>query len=177
MPCPPDQTIRHIIVNTKDTATPARRFWIMAGILLILTLIFMERVLFPPPGHALGGLDVRGLFYPWLTVARDAIQAGRLPLWDSNQFGGYPFLSNPQVGLFYPPTWLAILLPVNVGISWYVALHIWLAGAGMLLFVRQMHGGHYMHGSWTGAMLAAVAFAFSGFAAARIFAGLHTYAR
>jgi hypothetical protein len=105
------------------------------------------------------------LFYPWLTTAREAILSGRLPLWDSNQFGGYPFLANPQVALFYPPTWLAILLPTHIGISLYIALHLWLAGVGMLLFVR------HMGGSWLGAGLAALAFMFSGFMTARIFAG------
>ncbi len=130
-----------------------------------LTLLFMSRILWPPAGQAIGGLDVRGLFYPWLTFARDALWNGRLPLWDSSQFAGYPFLSNPQVALFYPPTWLAILLPVGAGISFYVALHIWLAGFGMYLFARDQSG------SRLGALLAGLTFAFSGFMTARIFAG------
>lgn len=152
-----------------------RAGWMYAGILLLLTLIFMGRALFPPAGQALGGLDVRGLFYPWLSTVREAIRAGRLPLWDAYQFSGYPFLSNPQVALFYPPTWLAILLPVNVGIGWHVALHVWLAGVGMLLFTRRWGGA-----SWFAALLAALTFAFSGFMATRIWAGhiglLATYA-
>ncbi|MCB9422149.1 MAG: hypothetical protein H6667_20270 [Ardenticatenaceae bacterium] len=129
------------------------------------TLLFMSRVLWPAAGQAIGGLDVRGLFYPWLSFARDAVWNGRLPLWDASQFAGYPFLSNPQVALFYPPTWLAILLPVAAGISWYVALHIWLAGLGMYLFARDQSG------SRLGALLAGLTFAFSGFMTARIFAG------
>jgi len=125
----------------------------------------MGQTLIPPEGQALGGLDIRGLFYPWLTTAREAIRAGRLPLWDPYQFAGYPFLANPQVGFFYPPSWLALLLPVNVAISWHVTLHICLAGVGMLLLVR------YLTKSWLGALLAALTYAFSGFVAARIFAG------
>ncbi len=136
-----------------------------ALLLLALVLLFMERALLPPVGVALGGWDVRGLFYPWLSTAREAVLSGRLPLWDASLFGGYPFLANPQVGFFYPPAWLAILLPTRIGLSLYVALHLWLAGLGMLLFVRQMGG------TWLGVGLAALTFAFSGFMAARIFAG------
>lgn len=145
--------------------SPRKQCWLFAGLLLLMALIFMERVLFPPPGQAIGGLDVRGLFYPWLDFARASIGAGRLPLWDSYQFGGYPFFANPQVALFYPPTWLAILPPTNLGISWHIVLHIWLAGMGMLLFVRRQSSG------WVGPLLAAIAWAFSGFMSARIFAG------
>ena len=148
-----------------EAASSRRMVWVWGGLLLILTLLYMEKGLFPPAGQALTGHDVRGLFYPWYTTVREALRAGRLPLWDPYEFGGYPFLSNPQVALFYPPTWLAILLPLNVGISFYVALHLWLAGLGMLLFVRSRGG------SWTGAALAGLTFGFSGFFAARISAG------
>ncbi len=135
------------------------------ALLLILSLLFLGRALIPPAGHALGGLDVRGLFYPWWEAAGEATRAGRLPLWDAGQFSGYPFLANPQVAFFYPPTWLAILLPPRIGISLFVALHLWIAGVGMLLWVWSMGG------SQTGAGLAGLAFAFSGFFAARVYAG------
>ncbi len=162
-------------LNASQNVTRRRAGWACAGLLLVLTLFFMERALFPPAGQAVGGLDVRGLFYPWLSAARSAIREGHLPLWDVYQFGGYPFMSNPQTALFYPPTWLAILLPINAGIGWYVALHIWLAGVGMLLFVYHQSGR-----SWIGALLAALAFTFSGFTTARVWAGhiglLATYA-
>lgn len=139
--------------------------WVCAGLLLALSLLFLEHALFPPPGQIMGGQDASWQFAPWVSFAREALREGRLPLWDPHHFGGYPFLSNPQVGFFYPPTWLAMLLPVNVGVSFYVALHVWLAGVGMMLFVRQMRG------NWLGALLAAIAFSFSGFVSARIWGG------
>ncbi|MCP4359310.1 MAG: YfhO family protein [Chloroflexi bacterium] len=130
-----------------------------------LALLFMSRVLFPDAGQAMGGHDTRALFYPWLRFTRAALVNGRLPLWDASQFAGYPFLSNPQIALFYPPTWLALLPPVHIGLSWHVVFHLTTAALGMYLFVRQMSG------SKRGALLAALAFGFSGFAAARIWAG------
>jgi len=130
-----------------------------------LALLFLGVALWPPVGKALGGADVRGLFVPWLELTRTAVWQGHLPFWHAAQFAGYPFLSNPQVALFYPPTWLAILLPVRVGLSWHVVFHVVAAGVGMWLFVHQQTGSRW------GAWLAALTFAFSGFTAVRIFAG------
>jgi len=142
-----------------------RPFATFAILLFLLTLLFMETALFPSAGWVVGSHDTHGLFVPWLEFAREAVWNGRLPLWDASLFSGYPFLSNPQVALFYPPTWLAIILPVNLGISWYLVLHIWLAGMGMYLFVRSLGGER------VGATLSGLAFAFSGYMAARIYAG------
>ncbi|MGF1504624.1 MAG: hypothetical protein ACFB51_05740 [Anaerolineae bacterium] len=108
---------------------------------------------------------MRGLFVPWLTTLREAVTAGRLPLWDQTVFAGYPFFANPQVGIFYPPAWLALILPPPAAVGWYVALHLIVAGAGMMLFLRRLEH------STAAAGIAGLAFAFSGFAAARIYAG------
>ena len=55
-----------------------------------------------------------------------------------------------------------LILPVNVGLSWYMLLHIWLAGLGMFAFVR------YMGANWLPALLSGIAFAFSGLLAGRL---------
>jgi hypothetical protein len=142
--------------------------WLLAALLLVLSLVFMEQTLIPENGQVLVGHDTHGLFYPWMTLAQEAIRAGRLPLWDATQASGYPFLHNPQVGFFYPPTWLAIILPVRVGLSLYTAFHIWVAALGMLLLVRFLNRPHQ---SWLGPLLAAFLFGFNGFVVARVTAG------
>ncbi len=141
-----------------------RRGWPLA-LLAGLVLLFLAPVLRPPAGQATGGADVRALFVPWLTFAREAVRAGRLPLWDPYHFAGYPFLSNPQVAFFYPPTWLAWLLPVRLALSLQLALHLWLMAAGAWLFLRRSGT------TQAGALLGALTLAFSGFVGARIFAG------
>ncbi len=150
-----------------DNMLTTKRSKIGTAILIYgaIILIFMGSKLFPGVGLALGTHDTRGLFVPWLSTARQAILSGKLPLWDAYQFAGNPFLSNPQIALFYPPTWLAIILPVNIGISWHVAFHLLLAAVGMFLFVR------YMSKNYSGAFIAGLIFAFSGYAVARIWAG------
>ena len=134
-------------------------------LLTLLAALFLHRVLFPAEGMALAGLDVRSLFLPWWEFARTAVLSGHLPLWDANSFSGYPFLSNPQVALFYPLNWPLLLLPVRFALSWHVLVHLVIAGLGMFLLVQ------HLSGSRAGAWLAALTFAFSGFMAARIWAG------
>lgn len=134
---------------------------------LLLALIFLNRALFPAPGEALGGHDLSGYYYLLHRFVRDGLQEGRLPLWSPNIFSGFPLLADPQASAFYPPAWLTLVLPVNIGISWYMLFHIWLAGLGMFAFVR------YMGGDWLPALLSGIAFAFSGLLAGRLWAG-HT---
>lgn len=136
-----------------------------AGILLLLTLLFLRNALTPPAGQVMGGYDMRGYYFVLLEAARDAVHNGRLPLWTPYMFNGSPLLADPQMGFFYPPTWPALLLPVNTAISLYWLFHIWLAGMGMFLFTRAM-GARPVP-----ALLAATGFAFSGLLAGRLWAG------
>ena len=139
-----------------------------AGLLFVLALIFIGSALIPADGLVLGGHDMRGYYYPYYDLVREAVRAGRIPFWEPTLFNGFPFMAQPQQNIFYPLLWPSYLLPVNVGISLYMLLHIWLAGLGMFVFVR------YMGGRWLPAMLAAVAFAFSGLLAGRLWAGHST---
>ncbi len=153
------------IMTTEASFIARHKGKLSALFLLALAAVFLGPALLPPDGQALGTHDTGGLFAPWFRAIRQGLVEGRLPWWDPFQFAGYPFLSNPQVAVFYPPTWLAAILPANVAISCYVLLHLWLSAVGMYLFGRNMGG------RWLGSMLAAVVYGFSGFYAARIWAG------
>lgn len=139
--------------------------WIVGFLLLTLFWMIGAGALIPKEGYALGGKDIHELFYPWYWHVQNALSQGRIPFWDPYQFGGYPFLSNPQVALFYPPSWLIFLLPIPIGISLFFTLHLWLAGSGMFLLVRDLSRTDF------GAVLAAISFMFSGFMMTRIYAG------
>ncbi len=139
-----------------------------ALLLLFLAILFTGKVLLPPQGQVLGGHDMRGYYYPYYDQVREAVRDGRLPFWEPTLFNGFPLMAQPQQNAFYPLLWPSFLIPVNVGISLYMLLHIWLAGLGMFAFVR------FMGGRWLPAMLAAIAFAFSGLLAGRLWAGHST---
>lgn len=138
---------------------------ILAGILLALTLLFLGRGLLLSPDRILAGSDTRILFVPWLATLRAGVAEGRLPLWEPYLFSGYPFFSDPEVGVFYPPAWLSVIFPINIGLSLYTAFHVWMAGVGMLALARRLGL------NWLGAMLSALTFAFNGFITARIDGG------
>jgi hypothetical protein len=113
----------------------------------------------------MGGHDVVGSYYLLYEAVREAVWSGRLPFWEPMIFGGYPLMAQPQQNAFYPIAWLMVFLPANVGVSWFMFFHIWWAGLGMFLLVRALGS------RWLPALLAAIAFAFSGLLAGRLWAG------
>lgn len=141
---------------------------------LILAAVWLGADLFPAEGWALGGADMRGLFYPWWEYVHNSLFKSQLPFWDPRHFAGSPFLHNPQVAFFYPPSWLVFLMPINIGISVYYLFHLWLAGWGMARLVEELRGSNeqpQLLGAALGSVAAGVAFMLGGFFAARIFAG------
>ncbi len=138
---------------------------LLSILLFLLALLFLRPILLPAEGWATGGADIRALFIPWLTFARDAVMRGELPFWDAYHAAGYPFLANPQVALFYPPTWLALVMPVRIALSWHLLFHLLVLSSGMLIAAR-MFGA-----SWPASFLGALTVTFSGFVGARILAG------
>lgn len=139
-----------------------------ALLLLLLAILFMGKALFPSQGEVIGGHDMRGYYYPYYEQVREAVREGRLPFWEPTLFNGFPLMAQPQQNVFYPPLWPSFLIPVNIGISLYMLLHIWIAGMGMYALVR------FLGGRWLPAVLAALVFAFSGLLAGRLWAGHST---
>ena len=109
-------------------------------------------------GRAIGGLDVLEYFFPYRAYAQQAIDAGRLPLWNPNQFGGAPFLANIQTAVFYPLSALFYAFSFATAYSWSVAVHVFLGGLFTYLFARQS-----LRVGRAPALVGALAFAWGGF--------------
>lgn len=107
-------------------------------VLLILPVLFLL--------PSLGGFifnrgadynDIAISHYPnALYIQRSIAERGEIPLWSDTILGGYPFAADPLSGLHYPPGWLALLLPLPLGLNAVAVLHLLLGGAGMYLFLR-----------------------------------------
>ncbi|MEX2030178.1 MAG: hypothetical protein WD906_04320 [Anaerolineales bacterium] len=82
------------------------------------------------------------------------IDTGQIPAWNPNIEGGLPFLADPLSGVWYPPNWLAVLLPPGLGFNLILWLHLAWAGWGMWRLVRSLGSGEA--GAW------AAGIAFSG---------------
>lgn len=96
-------------------------------------------------------------FYPWRLFAARMMRSGQLALWNPHQFCGYPFVSNGQSALFYPPNWALALVNVKLGLGLLAMLHYFLAAALTFLLCLQLRAKHLP------AAFAAIAFAFGGF--------------
>jgi hypothetical protein len=89
------------------------------------------------PGWVIADWDFLFYFIPYRGYLAEAWHQGRwLPLWNPHIYLGAPFLANIQAAALYPPNLLLLLLPPAPAISWLVALHAGLAGAGMYLYAN-----------------------------------------
>lgn len=87
-------------------------------------------------GRIIARGDLLLYFYPLRDFASQAVREGRLPLWNPYTFMGAPFLANSQVGFFYPFNLVTAWLPVEVAVSWNIALHLTIAALGTYALAR-----------------------------------------
>ncbi|HEX9680784.1 MAG TPA: hypothetical protein VGA32_04970, partial [Anaerolineales bacterium] len=69
-----------------------------------------------------------------------------LPLWNPYLAGGLPFVADPLSGIWYPPDWLAVLLPFGLGFNLIFWLHLAWAGLGAWRLARSLGSGRA--GAW-----------------------------
>lgn len=97
-----------------------------------------------PPGSAYS--DLMLTHWPNAFFFKQAVwQFHSWPLWNPNQMLGLPFAANPLSGLWYPPGWLVLLLPVLPALNILLAFHLVLGGWGMQRLIAQ-HGGSRISG-------------------------------
>jgi len=106
--------------------------------------------------------DFLNQHYVWKSYALSRVKSFELPLWNPHILGGEAFHANPQVGIFYPPTYLLVPFHSDGRVSYlaleaYQLLHQAFAGVGMLLLMRSLGVGTM------GALASAVVFMFTGF--------------
>jgi hypothetical protein len=84
-------------------------------------------------------------FVPWWSFAWSTLLDGNLPLWNPLLGMGAPLLANYQSALFYPPTWIYLLLYAIGGtpvLAWgqapLVSLHLAWAALGFALVIRRL---------------------------------------
>jgi len=136
----------------------------MAALALLCAAFYWD-VLWLPADHIVAGNDLSNMFLHWLRFAVSSIQQGQPPLWNPYLFSGLPFIANPQPSLFYPPMWLALLMPVTRALGLIAVLHLWLSGVGMYAWLRSEGA------SVVGALLGGAVLAFSGYFFVRMYAG------
>ena len=99
--------------------------------------------------------DAVAQFYPWRLFAARSLRNGILPLWNTYQFCGTPFVANSQSAVFYPPNLLFTLLPTMRAFAISAAFHLTLCGWFTYLFLRRLNCGEWA------ALLGGTVFAYS----------------
>src|SRR5258708_444378 len=68
--------------------------------------------------------------WPAALYLQQSIQMGQWPLWRDLLMSGQPFAANPLNKVWYPPQWLALLLPAALHLNVLTWFHLLLAGLG-----------------------------------------------
>ena len=84
--------------------------------------------------------DTAFVFVPFRQFLADHLSAGKLPLWNPYLFGGTPALAESQYQVFYPINLAMMLLGAARGMGWILAFHLFWAGLGSFLLLRQSLG-------------------------------------
>ncbi|MFH1859495.1 MAG: YfhO family protein [bacterium] len=145
--------IRHWVSNMLSQLT--RKNIIAFLIILGVAFLFFSNVIFSD--YTFGYGDLHRYFYPLRFYAASCIKEGILPLWNPYLFSGYPCLSALQLGIFYPVSILAYILPFHLGFNLYIVSHFLLAGIFMYLLMREWKTG------FTGSLISALSYAFGGY--------------
>lgn len=112
--------------------------------LFIPLLLFFKGINgFPFPSAETAYSDLAISHYPnALYLKRALLEWRSIPLWSPTILSGYPFFANPLSGLWYPPGWLALLLPLPLGFNLLVMVHLLWGGLGMYQLLRRDGVGH-----------------------------------
>src|SRR5919201_5691430 len=108
--------------------------------LLAAALVLHREGLFGGP--AFYERDTQLFYYPLAQWVGEQLHAGRYPRWLPGIFTGYPIYADGELGLLYlPQVALLALLPTPEAMVWLRVVHAFLAGVGMLLFLRTLRLG------------------------------------
>ncbi len=134
-------------------------------ILLVLTILFFHKVLFASTQKIIAGYDILVYHYYARAFTRASMLKGLLPKWNPYEYAGMPFAADPGNCVFYPLNKFFLVMPISSAIGLNMALHVFIAGTGMLLLARALGLKH------SAGAIAAIAFMFSGYFIDRIGAG------
>ena len=80
-------------------------------------------------------------YHPILTLAREQLRDGQLPLWNPHSYTGMPLLGDMQSAQLFPLTWLTHLVSVESAFGWMALLKLLLAGVGAYALARRLGVG------------------------------------
>lgn len=123
------------------------RGWRLVLLMLVLAAAFFWRLCFAPdgflyrPNSAYSDLTIT--HWPNALFIRQSLARwGQVPLWRPLILGGEPFAANPLSGMWYPPNWMLLVLPLTPAFNLLFILHAAWAGWGGHRLARSMGASH-----------------------------------
>src|SRR5436190_1065587 len=90
-------------------------------------------------GHVFGSLsDVACQMTPWRAAVWHAFRAREWPLWNPYILSGDILAATAQPAVYSPFTWIAVLLPIAVSMTFTAAILHFIAALGGFLFAREI---------------------------------------
>ena len=158
------------VTANSGESSKDRSFAVPAWRLLLVTVAILGVVYFPIwLGRIVFSSDVAHWMFPARWFVRESLLRGELPGWNPFQGIGFPIFANPLYGVFYPPNWLALVVPpdwVASLLTWQDFAHLVWGGLGMFLVARRLVG------SPVAACVAALAWSLAGYNTSQWTAGL-----
>lgn len=118
------------------------------GLLVYSDCVFRGRMLFQR--------DLSLFFAGWMEAFARVVAAGSWPVWNPYPAYGQPMLATATAQILYPTTWLNLILPLSVYLTFFAVLHLMLAGLGGWALLRGLGASH------RAGLLAGAAWAASG---------------
>ena len=151
--------------TTEAGFTPRHPTLLALGVLCVGVILLCYPML---GGSFLGGpsSDQTWTGIPFrLFWATEFHRTGHIPLWNPYMFGGLPFVGAMHGDIFYPTSFLRLLLSPDTVLNIVFALHLVLAGVFTYVFLRTVGA------TWTASVTGGVAYQLSGIVASLVSPG------
>jgi len=123
--------------NSSPAAPRAPGLWAsvvyaVAALTLAWPALLGRFLVSPISDQYIGGFPVRSF------AAQVMSETGGFALWNPYLFGGMPYVAAMHGDIFYPTFLLRLVLPVDVGMTWGMILHLFLCGILTFAFLRSI---------------------------------------
>lgn len=149
--------------SKKNTKFKFQSIWLILGLVILVFVLFANTL---PRNHLISGSDQLISGYMFKTFAVESMKAtGEFPLWNPYIFGGMPYVDAMHGDVFYLTMVLRLIFSIGQVMALTFILHIIAAGAGMLLYLRELGLKQ------TVAFVGSVAYMFTGVIISYVLAG------
>ena len=112
-----------------------RRVLVVTGYAALAVALLHDATL---SGGVLFRRDLSLVWYPMVEAFVRSVAAGSWPVWDPWRGFGQPLLADARAAVFYPTTWLNLVVQPWHYQTWFVCGHLVLAACGAYALLRRM---------------------------------------